>query len=63
MIAEIIGPSGRVHYRRPTDDPMVAEARQTPGYSVRIVCAEDDEPCYLPECAEHGCMGEGGSAA
>lgn len=59
MIAEIIGPSGKVHYRRPENDPMVQEARQTPGYSVRIVplCPKDDGPCYLPECAEHGCLG------
>lgn len=36
-IAEIIGPSGRVHYRRPVDDPLVEEAKKTPGYSVRLV--------------------------
>lgn len=36
MIAEIIGPSGRVHYRRPVDDPMIDEARATPGYRVRV---------------------------
>lgn len=41
MIAEIIGPSGRVHYRRPPDDPMVEEARRTPGYSVRMVPAPE----------------------
>jgi hypothetical protein len=44
MIAEIIGPSGRVHYRRPPDDPAVDEARQTLGYSVRIVEHETVEP-------------------
>lgn len=37
MIAEILGPSGRIHYRRPVDDPMVDEARRTPGYTVRFV--------------------------
>lgn len=59
MIAEIIGPSGKVHYRRPDGDPMIDEARQTPGYSVRFVhwCNKNDCACYLPECAEHGCMG------
>jgi len=41
-LAEIIGPSGRVHYRRPIDHKMVAEAKTTPGYSVRIVDAPDD---------------------
>lgn len=39
MIAEILGPSGKVHYRRPVGDPMIAEAERTPGYSVRIVPA------------------------
>ena len=37
MIAEILGPDGKVHYRRPENDPMVEEARRTPGYSVRLV--------------------------
>lgn len=36
-IAEIFGPDGRVHYRRPPDDPMIEDARNTPGYSVRFV--------------------------
>lgn len=36
-LAEIIGPSGRVHYRRPLGDPLIDEAKQTLGYSVRIV--------------------------
>ena len=40
LIAEIVGPSERVHYRRPTDDAMVAEALMTPGYFVRIVAEE-----------------------
>lgn len=47
MIAEIVGPSGRVHYRRPPDDPLVEEARNTPGYSVRLVDegkADGDRP-------------------
>lgn len=44
VIAEIIGPSGRAHYRRPVDDALVEEARRTPGYSVRIVEVETIEP-------------------
>ncbi len=44
MIAEIIGPSGRIHYRRPPGDPLVEEARNTPGYSVRLVERETIEP-------------------
>lgn len=43
MIAEIIGPSGRVHYRRQQNDPLVEEARRTPGYSVRMVALSHDE--------------------
>jgi hypothetical protein len=43
VIAEIIGPSGRVHYRRPVDDPLVEQARNTAGYSVRIVEVETVE--------------------
>lgn len=50
MIAEIIGPDGRVHYRRPYGDPMVDEALKTPGYSVRIVDVETVEP---PKSDEH----------
>lgn len=37
MIAEFLGSSGRVHYRRPPGDPLIEEARNTPGYSVRMV--------------------------
>lgn len=48
MIAEIIGPSGRVHYRRPADDPLVDEARAMPGYSVRLVEVETVEPVERP---------------
>lgn len=48
MIAEILGPSGRVHYRRPPDDPMVEEARKTPGYSVRIVEIETTTIQVMP---------------
>ena len=48
MIAEIVGPSGRVHYRRPTGDPLVSEALRTPGYSVRYVESETVEPPYVP---------------
>lgn len=44
LIAEIIGPSGRVHYRRPVGDPLVAEAERTPGYRVRYVTKETIEP-------------------
>lgn len=47
MIAEIVGPNGRVHYRRPPDDPMVEEAKRTPGYSVRLVEHETVEPLWL----------------
>jgi len=32
---EILGPSGTVHYRRPCTDPIVIEALETPGYSLR----------------------------
>lgn len=32
---EIVDPSGNVSYRRPEDDPMIAEALKTPGYTVR----------------------------
>lgn len=46
MIAEIVGPSGRVHYRRPVDDPLVEQAKQTPGYSVRVVEKETVEVPY-----------------
>ena len=55
-IAEIIGPSGLVHYRRPPNDPMVQEARETPGYSVRLVECTCAKPHYTPMwwCAEHG---------
>ncbi len=47
MIAEIIGPSGRVHYRRPAGDPLIAEALRTPGYSVRYVEKETVEPVKI----------------
>jgi hypothetical protein len=43
VIAEILGPDGRIHYRRPPDDPLVDEARATPGYSVRMVETETVE--------------------
>ena len=46
MIAEILGPSGRIHYRRPPDHPLCDEARQAPGYTVRLVETETVEsPC------------------
>jgi hypothetical protein len=32
---EIIGPDGKVHYRRPAGHPDIEEAKRTPGYSVR----------------------------
>lgn len=45
LIAEIVGPTGRVHYRRSPDDPLVDEARRTPGYSIRLVeCETREEP-------------------
>jgi len=31
---EIVGPDGKVHYRRPVGDPMGDEARARPGYRV-----------------------------
>lgn len=34
-MVEIIGPDGKVHYRRPVDHPDVREAQSTPGYTVR----------------------------
>lgn len=43
MIAEIIGPGGKVHYRRPENDPLVDEARKTPGYSVRLVETREEK--------------------
>lgn len=43
LIAEIVGPSGRVHCRRPPDDPLVEQARSTPGYTVRLVERETIE--------------------
>lgn len=43
MIAEIYGPTGRIHYRRPVGDPLIAEALQTPGYSVNYVTIETRE--------------------
>lgn len=51
MIAEIVGPSGRVHYRRPPGDPLIAESERTPGYSVRMVERETVE-ATCPHC--HG---------
>jgi len=56
MIAEIVGPSGRIHYRRPTDDPLVAEAQDTPGYTVRIVKEETVERPAIELCL--GCNRE-----
>jgi hypothetical protein len=35
MNVEIIGPDGKVHYRRHHEHPDVLEALRTPGYSVR----------------------------
>lgn len=42
-LAEIVGPSGRVHYRRPRGDALIEQAERTPGYSVRFVWAETIE--------------------
>jgi len=36
MEAEIIGPSGNVHYRRPHTDKLIREALSSIGYSVRV---------------------------
>lgn len=49
MIAEIIGPNGRIHYRRPPNDPLCDEARNTPGYSVRVV---ERETIEVPYCVD-----------
>ena len=51
-IAEIIGPSGAVHYRRPPNDPLVTEARATLGYSVRIVNLGPSEIDDCPMCGK-----------
>jgi hypothetical protein len=42
-MAEIVGPDGRVRYRRPIDHIDVTEALVTPGYSVRLVEADTHE--------------------
>ena len=34
-IYEIVGPDGKVHYRRPLDHPDIYQAWRTPGYTVR----------------------------
>lgn len=34
--AEIFGPDGKLHYTRPHKHPDVAEARRTPGYTVKV---------------------------
>ena len=50
---EIIGPSGVVHYRRPHTHPMLIEALNTQGYSLRC------ENCGLefedPRLITHEC--------
>ncbi|WP_341893792.1 hypothetical protein [Ferrovibrio terrae] len=46
-IAEIVGPSGRTHYRRPPGDPLVAEAERTNGYSVRYVDQETEDRTFI----------------
>jgi hypothetical protein len=46
-IAEIVGPDGRTHYRRPPNDPLVAEAQRTQGYSVRFVDKETQDRTYI----------------
>lgn len=35
----VVGPDGTVHYTRPAGDPLLDEARSTPGYRV-LTCAE-----------------------
>jgi hypothetical protein len=37
LMAEIIGPDGRIHCRRPIDHIDVTEALVTPGYRVELV--------------------------
>jgi protein gp37 len=34
-LVEVVGPGGKVHYRRPAGDPLIGEAIARPGYSVR----------------------------
>jgi hypothetical protein len=43
--AEIFGPDRRVHYRRPVNDPMIAEAIRTPGYYVEV---RKVKPLFIP---------------
>jgi hypothetical protein len=43
MIAEIYGPTGRIHYRRPVGDPLIDEALATQGYAVVYVERETIE--------------------
>jgi hypothetical protein len=43
VIAEIYGPKGRIHYRRPVGDPLIKEAMITPGYAVLYVTRETQE--------------------
>jgi hypothetical protein len=51
-LAEIIGPDGRVHYRRPEGDPLITQAYNTPGYSVRFVEAMAGGPQTAQEIAD-----------
>ncbi len=43
FVAEIVGPDGKVHYRRPPGHADVTEAMQTQGYTVRMVGKSDAE--------------------
>lgn len=43
FVVEIIGPDGKVHYRRPPCHADVTEAMRTPGYAVRVVAKRDAE--------------------
>jgi hypothetical protein len=54
VIAEIYGPSGRIHYRRPYGHPLVEMACATPGYRVRLVERETVETDACSWCGGSG---------
>ena len=55
MLAEIYGPSGRIHYRCPVGDPLVSEAMTTPGYAVVYVERETvEKPGACTWCGDSG---------
>lgn len=52
---EIIGPDGKVHYRRPEGDPLLDEARQTQGYSVRPAPDSKGARLHPPDSTHDEC--------